>query len=90
MYLSRVTAANAEYVARQRDAFLAGMPPHDFPQYPDTGESNFVSKGLPEHIQSAEGQSSMGLKPFNTSIPSLKYGEKDVLNKANKIFGLAA
>ncbi|KAJ1311612.1 hypothetical protein OPQ81_010088 [Rhizoctonia solani] len=85
-----VTAANAAYVARQRDAFLAGMPPPDFPQYPDTGESGFVSKGLPEHIQSLEGQSAMGLRPFNTSIPSLNFGEKDALNKANAIFGLAA
>ncbi|KAF8761817.1 hypothetical protein RHS01_00990 [Rhizoctonia solani] len=76
-----VTTANAAYVARQRDTFLVGMPPPDFPQYPDTGESKFVSKGLPEHIQSAEGQSSMGLKPFSTSLPSLKFGEKDVLNK---------
>ncbi|CAE6518139.1 unnamed protein product [Rhizoctonia solani] len=85
-----VTAANAAYVARQRDAFLEGMPPPDFPQYPDTGESKFVSKGLPQHIQSPEGQSSMGLRPFNTSTSSLKFGEKDVLNKANAIFGLAA
>ncbi|KAF8742157.1 hypothetical protein RHS02_04110, partial [Rhizoctonia solani] len=81
-----VTTANAAYVARQRDTFLVGMPPPDFPQYPDTGESKFVSKGLPEHIQSAEGQSSMGLKPFSTSLPSLKFGEKDVLNKANALF----
>ncbi|CAE6520501.1 unnamed protein product [Rhizoctonia solani] len=85
-----VTVANAAYVARQRDEFLAGMPAPDFPRYSDTGERNFVLKGLPEHIQSPEGQSAMGLKPFNTSTPSLKFGEKEVLSKANAIFGLAA
>ncbi|CAE6529377.1 unnamed protein product [Rhizoctonia solani] len=73
-----VTATNAAYVARQRDAFLAGMPPSDFTQYPDTGESQFAFKGLPEHIQSSEGQSAMGLKPFNTSTPSLTFAEKEI------------
>ncbi|CAE6506216.1 unnamed protein product [Rhizoctonia solani] len=91
MYIPAVpmTVANAEYVARQRDTFLAGMPPPDFPQYSDTGESKFILKGLPDHIQSPEGQSAMGMKPFNTSMPSLKFGEKEVLSKANQIFGLA-
>ncbi|CUA77468.1 putative protein YbiU [Escherichia coli K-12] [Rhizoctonia solani] len=92
MYIPAVpaTVANAEYVARQRDTFLSGVPPPDFAKYPGTGERDYALKGLPEHIQSPEGQNAMGLKPFNTSTPTLKFGEKDVLSKVNKIFGLAA
>ncbi|CAE7087068.1 unnamed protein product [Rhizoctonia solani] len=55
MYIPAVpaTTANAAYVARQRDKFLAGMPPPDFPQDSDTGESEFALKGLPRSISRA-------------------------------------
>ncbi|KAG8751206.1 hypothetical protein FRC12_012544 [Ceratobasidium sp. 428] len=92
MYIPAVplTLPNAKYVAGQRDAFIAGRPPPDFPQYDGKGESDFVNKGREEHITSAEGRCAMGLKPFDTSTPSLSPAEKEVLVKANDIFGLAA
>ncbi|KAG9101483.1 hypothetical protein FS749_006385 [Ceratobasidium sp. UAMH 11750] len=89
MYIPAVplTLPNAEYVARQREAFLAGRPPPDFPQF--DGESQFINKGREGHITSAEGRCAMGLKPFDTSTSSLSPAEKEVLVKANAIFGLA-
>jgi hypothetical protein len=63
------------------------MPPPDFPRFDDIGESKFISKGLPEHLESTKGQSAMGLKPLDISITSLKPGEKETLAKANVIFG---
>ncbi|QRV76131.1 hypothetical protein RhiJN_04146 [Ceratobasidium sp. AG-Ba] len=91
MYIPAVplTLPNAKYVAAQRDAFLAGKPPPDFPQHDGQGESGYVNKGREEHITSPEGRCAMGLKPFDTSAPSLTASEKDVLAKANSIFGLA-
>lgn len=86
----RLTIANAKYVARQRDAFLIGKPPPDFPQFDGKGETGFIRKGLEEHIESAEGRSAMGLKPFDTSIPGLSVGEKEALAQANALFGLAS
>ncbi|KAF8605002.1 DUF1479-domain-containing protein [Ceratobasidium sp. AG-I] len=90
MYIPAVplTIANAKYVARQRDAFLAGKPPPDFPQFDGKGETGFARKGLEEHIGSVEGRRAMGLEPFDTLLPGLSVGEKEALAQANALFGI--
>nr|POF12278.1 hypothetical protein CFP56_76037 [Quercus suber] len=49
------------YVAQQRDAFLAGVPPPDFPG--GVGESQFTDRAHVSDIQSEAGRIAMGLSP---------------------------
>ncbi|KAH8091349.1 DUF1479-domain-containing protein [Cristinia sonorae] len=61
MYIPAVpyTAQNAAYVEKQRESFLTGIPPPDFPRTP--GEKTFVGFGKPEDIESPIGRKAMGL-----------------------------
>jgi hypothetical protein len=51
-----------QYIAQQREAFLAGVPPPDFPG--GVGESEFSGRGAVENISSQRGRQGMGLEPF--------------------------
>ncbi|OXG77983.1 hypothetical protein C345_06401 [Cryptococcus neoformans A2-102-5] len=74
------TPNNVQYIAQQRDAFLHGVPPPDFPG--GTGESQFSDRATPKDIQSEAGKFAMGLKPLDAS--------KGVLAKSvNSILGYA-
>jgi hypothetical protein len=61
MYIPAVplTPQNQQYVARQKDHFLRGVPPPDFP-VPTTGV-NFVGIGKDEDIEEPIGRLAMGL-----------------------------
>ena len=54
-----VTPQNVAYIARQKETFLTGAPPPDFPQGP--GEGKFVGVGRPADIVHEEGKRAMGL-----------------------------
>ncbi|KAH9917026.1 uncharacterized protein B0H18DRAFT_47152 [Fomitopsis serialis] len=54
-----LTPMNADYVRRQKESFLQGVPPPDFP--PSNGESKHVGVGRPEDIESPIGKRAMGL-----------------------------
>ena len=60
MYIPAVphTPANAAYVARQRESFLRGVPPPDFPVW--AGEAGFAGLGTPADIAGAAGRRAMG------------------------------
>ena len=60
MYIPAVphTRANADYVARQRESFLRGVPPPDFPKW--EGETGFEGIGTPEDIAHPLGKRAMG------------------------------
>lgn len=60
MYIPAVpyTPANADYVARQREAFLQGVPPPDFPH--SHGEGEYAGVGRPEDIETPIAKVSMG------------------------------
>ncbi|KIP06972.1 hypothetical protein PHLGIDRAFT_90163 [Phlebiopsis gigantea 11061_1 CR5-6] len=60
MYIPAVphTPMNADYVARQREAFLRGVPPPDFPKW--AGETGFVGVGTPDDIVHPLGRRAMG------------------------------
>jgi hypothetical protein len=60
MYIPAVpyTPANASYVARQKESFVRGVPPPDFPKW--AGEAGFVGVGQPDDIESPIGRKAMG------------------------------
>jgi hypothetical protein len=61
MYIPAVplTAQNASYIVRQKESFLAGAPPPDFPQ-DDGGERGFIGGGTEADLVSQEARLAMG------------------------------
>lgn len=59
MYIPAVpyTAQNADYIARQKQAFLEGRSPPDFPV---STEASFIGGGKEVDLLSAEGKRAMG------------------------------
>ncbi|KAL4248713.1 Isopenicillin N synthase-like superfamily protein [Abortiporus biennis] len=60
MYIPAVphTPQNAEYISRQKESFLKGIPPPDFPKW--EGETSFVGRANVEDIISPIGKRAMG------------------------------
>ncbi|SCO50636.1 related to DUF1479 domain protein [Fusarium fujikuroi] len=73
-----ITAQNAEYMVRQREAFLRGTPGPDFPG--GAGESGHVGRGTEEMLDGA-ARRAMGLSALRTE------GEDEVVREANRILG---
>lgn len=76
-----LTEANAQYLVRQREAFLEGTPGPDFPG--GKGESEHVGRIGRVAVESAggvEGEKAMGLAPWG--------GELELLGRMNEIVGL--
>ncbi|KAG7411296.1 hypothetical protein LZL87_012102 [Fusarium oxysporum] len=73
-----ITAQNAEYMVRQRDAFLRGTPGPDFPG--GAGESGHVGRGTEKMLDGA-ARRAMGLSALRTE------GENEVVAEANRILG---
>ncbi|KIR96064.1 hypothetical protein L804_06645, partial [Cryptococcus deuterogattii 2001/935-1] len=71
------TPNNVQYIAQQRDAFLHGVPPPDFPG--GTGESQFSDRATPKDIQSEAGKFAMGLKPLDASKGALAKSVNSIL-----------
>ncbi|KAJ5108169.1 hypothetical protein N7456_004844 [Penicillium angulare] len=72
-----LTPSNAQYVAQQRDAFLKGVPPPDFPG--GLGESEYSDRATVNDIQSEAGRMAMGLSPVNLNGKNNKL-EKEINN----------
>ncbi|KAK2687825.1 hypothetical protein QWA68_013727 [Fusarium oxysporum] len=81
--LVSLTPSNTQYVAQQRDAFLKGVPPPDFPG--GSGESDFVDQGTTKYILTDSGRLAMGLSPLNT-LEKTK-GKESLASEVNKILG---
>ena len=63
-----LTQANAEYLTRQREAFLSGLPGPDFPG--GKGESEHAGRMTTQDVEKAGGKqalAAMGLGPWETS-----------------------
>ncbi|KAI1051876.1 hypothetical protein LB506_003710 [Fusarium annulatum] len=73
-----ITTQNAEYMVRQREAFLRGTPGPDFPG--GAGESGHVGRGTEEMLGGA-ARRAMGLSALRTE------GEDEVVREANRILG---
>ncbi|RFU78247.1 duf1479 domain protein [Trichoderma arundinaceum] len=84
-----VTDLNAQYLARQRQAFLDGTPGPDFPG--GEGESKHIDRPTEEMLRrwaSVEGRQAMGLDRLNAS-PSALPGAREVVERFNATLGLA-
>jgi hypothetical protein len=76
-----LTEVNAQYLVRQREAFLEGTPGPDFPG--GKGESEHVGRmgrGDVEIAGGVEGEKAMGLAPWG--------GESGFLGRMDEIEGL--
>lgn len=81
------TKASAEYVARQRDAFLHGTPGPDFPG--GEGESRHVGRATEDYVKKhcgPAGAQAMGLGKLATTEWDTVSG-KAVVQQANEILG---
>lgn len=60
MYIPAVplTPQNAAYIQRQKDSFIQGRAPPDFPV---GEEGHFVGAGKIEHVRGSMGRKAMGL-----------------------------
>ena len=83
-----LTVSNAEFAGRQREAFLEGTPCPDFGG--GVGESGHVGRagvGDVEQAGGVEGMRSAGLEEWDSSEAGLTQGEKEVVDRANKVLG---
>lgn len=85
-----LTISNAEFVARQREAFLNGTPCPDFGG--GIGESQHIGRPGIEDVRKVnpvEGMRAFGLSPWDSTEPGLTHGQKEVMDRANKILGFS-
>ncbi|KAF2156557.1 DUF1479-domain-containing protein [Myriangium duriaei CBS 260.36] len=85
-----LTERNAKYLARQRDAFLQGIPAPDFPG--GEGESRHVGRpGVADvaQVNDKAGMRAFGLERWNSEQEGLSEGEKKMLQIANETLGFA-
>lgn len=83
-----LTERNAEYLVRQRDAFVRGVPSPDFGG--GEGESRHVGRVKVEELEELvgeEGARAMGLNEWDSSKEGLAAGEKEAMDRANKVLG---
>jgi hypothetical protein len=83
-----LTEANIEYVSRQRDTFLQGVPGSDFPG--GKGESEHFGRPLESFVQDnvdVDGRRAFGLSGWDESSKGLAPGQVSMLRKANKMLG---
>jgi hypothetical protein len=85
-----LSVGNAEYLARQRAAFLDGTPSPDFGG--GVGESKHVNRPGVEDVEtvdSEDGMRAFGLKKWDSTAAGLSAGQKEVMERANRILGFA-
>ena len=83
-----LTITNAEFVARQRESFLNGTPCPDFGG--GKGEGEHVGRAGIEDVRKVnpnEGMQAFGLAEWNSDAPELTAGQREVMDRANKILG---
>ena len=86
-----LTVANAEFLARQRACFLEGTPCPDFGG--GLGESGHVGRMGVEDVRAAdasegaEGMRAWGLEAWDSDQEGLTRGQREVMDRSNKILG---
>ncbi|TDZ40804.1 Uncharacterized protein CTRI78_v010093 [Colletotrichum trifolii] len=78
-----VTDQNVEYLKRQREAFLAGLPGPDFPG--GKGESEHVGRPGDAHVKGIEARRAMGLERLVQTGEG--DGERRLIERANQHLG---
>lgn len=84
--LAPMCRQNAEYLVKQRDHFLRGLTPPDFP--PNHSEVDFVGRGTADDLTEA-GKRAMGLLPFDATADASD-DVKQLLQECNAILGYGA
>lgn len=91
---SPLTESNAKYTARQRECFLQGRPGPDFPG--GVGEGRHVGRVMAEEVLSwtepeqgytRDSVRAWGLEEFDGDEAGLSAGQKEVIDRANKVLG---
>jgi len=79
MYIPSVPMCdmNVDYIKDQREAFLKGVPPPDFPG--GVGERNHIGKGLEKSLSGETARSAFGFAKFQ--------GTGNIVERANAILG---
>ncbi|KAF2112074.1 hypothetical protein BDV96DRAFT_649436 [Lophiotrema nucula] len=83
-----LTEGNAQYLTHQRDCYVKGIPSPDFGG--GVGESEHVGRVKVEELERLvgdEGARAMGLKAWNVREMNLSSGQREALNRANKVLG---
>nr|POE66139.1 uncharacterized protein ybiu [Quercus suber] len=83
-----LTVSNATFLAKQRTAFLQGTPCPDFGG--GVGESEHIGRpGVKEveQVNTEEGLQAFGLKAWDSDAADLSAGQREVMDRANKILG---
>ena len=70
-----LTEASARYIRDQRETFIEGRPPCDFPG--GVGESRFEGKGGEGDVMTDEGRRGLGVMPFD--VDGAAEGKKGLL-----------
>ena len=76
---------NVNYLARQREAFVHGIPPPDFPG--GEGESHHLGRATPAEAIELGGGRAMGFEPFSLTS-DMSSGEQEMISQANSILNL--
>ncbi|EFQ36267.1 hypothetical protein CGRA01v4_14991 [Colletotrichum graminicola] len=80
------TDLNVAYLARQREAFLSGLPGPDFPG--GKGESEHVGRPGEEAVRGAEARRAMGLERLLLPAEGGEgRGERELIERANRVLG---
>lgn len=72
-----------QYIAQQRDSFLNGVPPPDFPG--GAGESEFVDRAKSTDVLGTSGRIGMGLSPVE--IDGQNKNQAVLRREVNEILG---
>ena len=80
-----LTVGNAEFVARQRACFLEGTPCPDFGG--GVGESQHVGRPVEGSVRGVEARRAFGLEAWDSDAEGLTTGQREVMDRANKILG---
>ena len=81
------TKLNVDCARQQREHFLQGIPPSDFPG--GVGESQHIGRGDAATVMAIAGPEalrSFGFAPFDLAAAKMK-GEADVLKYGNEVMG---
>lgn len=85
-----LTTQNAEFLVRQRTAFLEGLPGPDFGD--GVGESGHIGRPGPEAVEEASqgkdaGMVAFGLQEWDSSAAGLSEAQRELFDRANKVLG---
>ncbi|KAI9725625.1 MAG: hypothetical protein M1828_002910 [Chrysothrix sp. TS-e1954] len=83
-----LTELNARHMDRQRDTFMRGVPGPDFPG--GEGEANHIGRLVTDDVaelSDAGGLRAFGLKAWDSTEPGLTQGQREVMDRSNKILG---